>query len=46
MLLKRAILDGIADGRISLVFRRWRRPTVKKGGTLNMPRCESTSTRV
>lgn len=35
MLLKRTILDGIADGRISLVFRRWRRPTVKKGGTLN-----------
>jgi hypothetical protein len=35
MLLKRTILDGIADGRISLVFRRWRRPTVKKGSTLN-----------
>ncbi|WP_034159820.1 hypothetical protein [Sphingomonas sp. ERG5] len=34
MLLKRRVLDGIADGRITLVFRRWRRPTVKSGGTL------------
>ncbi len=29
MLLKRRFLDGIADGSISLVFRRWRKPTVK-----------------
>ena len=35
MLLKRRVLDRIADGSITLVFRRWRRPTVKAGGTLN-----------
>jgi hypothetical protein len=35
MLLKRRILDGIADGSITLVFRRWRKPTVKAGGSLN-----------
>ena len=34
MLLKRPFLDGIVDGSISLVFRRWRKPTVKAGGTL------------
>lgn len=34
MLLKRAVLDRIAAGEIRLVFRRWRRPTVKSGGTL------------
>ena len=34
MLLKRRFLDGIADGSISLIFRRWRKPTVKAGGTL------------
>mgnify|MGYP006921737166 CR=1 FL=1 len=34
MLLKRRFLDGIAGGSISLVFRRWRKPTVKAGGTL------------
>lgn len=34
MLLKRHLLDGIADGSISLVFRRWCKPTVKAGGTL------------
>jgi hypothetical protein len=34
MLLKRHVLDGIADGSISLVFRRWRKPTVKAGGSL------------
>jgi hypothetical protein len=33
-LIKRAVLDGIVDGRIDLQFRRWRRPTVKSGGTL------------
>jgi hypothetical protein len=33
-LIKRAVLDGIVDGRIDLQFRRWRRPTVKNGGTL------------
>ncbi len=34
MLLKRRFLDGLADGSISLAFRRWRKPTVKAGGTL------------
>lgn len=34
MLLKKVELDAIRAGRISCVFRRWRRPTVKSGGTL------------
>lgn len=34
MLLKRATLEGIRDGRITLAFRRWKRPTVKAGGRL------------
>jgi hypothetical protein len=34
VLIKRAVLDAIVDGRIDLQFRRWRRPTVKTGGTL------------
>jgi hypothetical protein len=34
MLLKFSDLEAIRDGRISLVFRRWSRPTVKAGGTL------------
>lgn len=34
MLLRRDTLDGIARGEISLAFRRWRRPTVRSGGTL------------
>lgn len=34
MLLKRAYLEGIVAGRISVAFRRWKRPTVKAGGTL------------
>jgi hypothetical protein len=34
MLLKLADLEAIRDGRISLVFRRWSRPSVKAGGTL------------
>ena len=37
MLLKVATLRGIACGDISLQFRRWRRPTVKGGGTLLTP---------
>lgn len=35
MLIKRAILDRIASGDITLAFRRWRRPTVKSGGRLH-----------
>lgn len=34
MLLRRPILDSIVAGDVDLVFRRWRRPTVKSGGTL------------
>jgi hypothetical protein len=34
MLFKSAVLDGIAAGHITLAFRRWRRPTVRAGGTL------------
>ncbi len=32
MLFKREALDGIAGGKITLAFRRWKRPTVKQGG--------------
>jgi hypothetical protein len=34
MLLTRQTLDEIASGRISLVYRRWRKPGVRGGGTL------------
>ncbi len=34
MLLHSHILEGIRDGTITLAFRRWRRPTVRTGGTL------------
>ena len=34
MLLDRRTLQGIADGSITIVLRRWRRPSVKGGGTL------------
>ncbi len=34
MLIRRALLDGIVRGEITLQFRRQRRPTVKAGGTL------------
>lgn len=34
MLLKICDLEGIAAGKISLAFRRWKRPTVKAGGQL------------
>ena len=34
MLIKREVLEAIKDGRISLQFRRWTRPSVKPGGTL------------
>ena len=33
MLLKNAVIDDIRAGRISIVFRRWKRPGVKAGGT-------------
>lgn len=34
MLFKQEFLKGIRDGRVTLAFRRWRRPSVKAGGTL------------
>lgn len=34
MLFRQAFIEGIAAGRITTAFRRWRRPTVKPGGTL------------
>lgn len=37
MLFKRSVLDRIAAGTVTLAFRRWRRPTVRAGGTLTTP---------
>ena len=37
MLFRQDSLDGIREGRITLAFRRWRRPTVRTGGTLMLP---------
>jgi hypothetical protein len=37
MLIKKQQLAGIVDGKISLAFRRWKRPTVKAGGSLRTP---------
>lgn len=34
MIIRQSDLRGIAAGEITLAFRRWRRPTVKSGGTL------------
>jgi hypothetical protein len=34
MLLKRDLLEDIKAGKVDLIFRRWNRPTVKAGGTL------------
>ena len=34
MLLRMAVLERIVRGEITLVFRRWRRPTVRTGGSL------------
>ncbi|HEV7306252.1 hypothetical protein [Ensifer sp.] len=34
MLFRQEALSGIADGRVTLAFRRWTKPTVKAGGTL------------
>ncbi len=34
MLLKRATLDAIRAGEVTLAFRRWKRPTVRAGGRL------------
>ena len=34
MILRLHVLEEIRAGRVTLAFRRWRRPTVKAGGTL------------
>lgn len=34
MLFKRHALDGLADGTVSVAFRRWARPRVRAGGQL------------
>ena len=34
MLIRRPVLDAIREGRVTLQFRRWKRPTVKAGGRL------------
>ena len=34
MLIRRTTLDQIVAGTVTLQFRKWRRPTVKAGGTL------------
>ena len=35
MLIRRDVFDWIIRGEVDLAFRRWQRPTVKAGGTLN-----------
>jgi hypothetical protein len=37
VLFKRKFWDGLADGSITVAFRRWRRPTVRPGGSLKIP---------
>ena len=34
MLFRQEFLDGLRKGTVTLAFRRWRRPSVKPGGTL------------
>jgi hypothetical protein len=34
MLLKRELLEDIKAGKVDVIFRRWKRPTVRAGGTL------------
>ncbi len=34
MLIKRNVLDQVVEGKIEVLFRRWRKPTVKAGGQL------------
>jgi hypothetical protein len=37
MLFRSAVLEGIQRGEVTLAFRRWRRPSVRAGGTLLTP---------
>ena len=34
MLFREQFLNGLQKGTVTLAFRRWRRPSVKSGGTL------------
>lgn len=42
MLFQQRVLEGIRVGSITLAFRRWRRPSVRAGGTLLTPVGELT----
>ena len=37
MLFPRRVWPGLADGTVTVAFRRWQRPSVKAGGTLQSP---------
>lgn len=37
MLFKAPVLSAIAEGQVTLAFRRWRKPTVRTDGTLTTP---------
>ncbi len=37
MLFPKPLWAGLADGSITVAFRRWKRPTVRAGGTLRTP---------
>ncbi|MBY5161766.1 hypothetical protein [Salsipaludibacter albus] len=37
MLFPKERWEGLADGSVTVAFRRWRRPTVRTGGTLRSP---------
>jgi hypothetical protein len=37
MLFRQQVLRGIAEGRVTLAFRRWRKPPPKDGATLRSP---------
>jgi hypothetical protein len=37
MLFPKPLWPGLADGSVTVAFRRWRRPTVRAGGTLRTP---------
>ena len=34
VLIKRAVLDQVEAGGLDVIFRKWRKPTVKQGGQL------------
>jgi hypothetical protein len=37
VLFKQRVWAGLADGTVTIAFRRWKRPTVKAGGSLQSP---------